>query len=111
MEINFKEVQIPIPNIENCGEYRNRLFEHVCEVCGKREVLLPEKGFLAGWDHAPYMYPFKVLSPRTCNDCSIEDTVYWQIAGRQKTFSDLTDNQKKTLERIYNDPDSILIKE
>ncbi len=81
---------------------------HICEVCGKREVLTPQEGYQKGWDYAPYMYPFKVISPRTCNECTIEKTVYWQVAVLHKIFSDLTEEQKETIKRIYIEPDSIL---
>lgn len=111
MSVNFKETKMPFPSIGNCGEYKDRKFIHRCEVCGKQEILTPEEGYNAGWDFAPYMYPFKVISPRTCNECNIEKTVYWQIAVNHKSFSDLTDTEKETIERIYTEPESILAEE
>lgn len=57
------------------------------------------------------MYPFKVISPRTCNEYAIEKTVYWQIAVNHKAISDLTDTQKETIKRIYSEPESILANE
>lgn len=100
-----------MPNIENCREYKERKFNHICEVCQKQEILTPREGYENGWDYAPYMFPFGVISPRTCNECSIEKTVYWQIAVNHKAISDLTDTQKETIKRIYNEPDSILVNE
>lgn len=89
-------------------EFRNKRLLHICEVCGRKELLTPEEGFRAGWDAAPYMYPFKVISPRTCAKCSIVSTVWWEIAVNHKSFDDLTDAQKKVVLRIYSEPESIL---
>lgn len=89
-------------------EFQNKKLLHVCEVCGKREILTPEEGFKAGWDYAPYMYPFKVISPRTCGSCSITATVWWEIAVNHKSFDELTDAQKEVVMKIYNEPESIL---
>lgn len=84
-----------------------RVHSYITEVCGKREILTPEQGYKAGWDYAPYMYPFKVLSPRTCEKCGMEKTAYWAIAAKNKTFDEITVSQKETIKRIYNEPDSI----
>ncbi len=111
MGVNFKETKMPLPKIENCGEYKDRKIIHICEVCRKCEVLTPRAGYEKGWDFSPYMYPFKVVSPRICNECTIEKTVYWQIAVNHKSFSDLTDMQKETIKRIYGEPESILANE
>lgn len=110
MPINFIETKMPLPNNENCGEYKDRKLRHICEVCSKEETLTPEEGYKKGWDYAPYMYPFKVLSPRTCNKCGMENTAYWAVAANNKTFNELTDIQKKTIKRIHCEPESIIVK-
>lgn len=92
-------------------EFRHKKLLHICEVCGRRERLTPEEGFHAGWDYAPYMYPFKVISPRTCGNCSIASTVWWDIAVNHKPFEALTDAQKEAVLRIYSEPGSILSSE
>ena len=28
---------------------------HICEVCGKKEIMTPEEAFLDGWDYPPRM--------------------------------------------------------
>lgn len=33
MGVDFKETKMPLPNIENCGAYRDRKFIHGCEIC------------------------------------------------------------------------------
>lgn len=108
MAVNFKETKIPLPNNKNCGEYADRKLVHICEICGKTELLTPKEGFDRGWDYAPYMYPFKVISPRTCESCGIKETAWFAIAGKHTSFENLTDKQKETVKRIYNEPESIL---
>ena len=82
---------------------------HLCEKCGKREILTPEAGFKAGWDMAPYMYPFRTISPRTCGQCSIKDTAWWAIAVEGKGLADLTEKQAKAVRRILAEPESLLL--
>lgn len=55
------------------------------------------------------MYPFSVISPGKCNKCGIEETVWWEICTKHKTFEELTDIQKETVKRIYREPESILV--
>ncbi|MEX1031713.1 MAG: hypothetical protein WDZ91_16935 [Paenibacillaceae bacterium] len=111
MGIEFIKAKMPLPNIENCGEYKDRKFFHICEVCQKYEILTPIEGYKKGWDYAPYMYPFKVISPRTCNECTIDKTVYFQVVGKHKAFTDLTNEQLEIIKRIYHEPESILVNE
>lgn len=112
MSVNFKEISsMSFPSNDYDGEYKNRKFIHICEVCGKREILTPREGYENGWNYAPYCYHFKVISPRTCGKCGIEKTAYWAIAAKNKAFDELTASQKETIKRIYNEPESILAKE
>ena len=41
------------------------LLLHICEVCGRTEVLTPQEAFDKGWDYPPMMGSFGVVSPRT----------------------------------------------
>lgn len=50
---------------------------HICEVCGKTEILTPEEAFEDGWDYPPKMGAFGLVSPRTCGNCGIMDTLWW----------------------------------
>lgn len=85
---------------------------HVCEVCGKTEILTPDEAFEAGWDYPPRMGCFGVVSPRTCGDCPIDRTLYWALmTGEIKNREDLSEKQKETLDRILNEPYSIIPKE
>jgi len=111
MGIEFKEASFPSTNGDHEKDYKGKKLLHICEVCGKEDILTPEQGFEAGWDYAPRMYPFNVISPRTCNKCGIENTAWWQICVKKKAFEDLSEQHKETVKRIYNEPDSILVKE
>lgn len=106
--INFKKTSMPSLNMGNVEEYKDRKLIHTCEACNKREILTPEEGYRLGWDYSPYMYPFGVISPRTCPSCGIETSVYWEITVNKKGYDDLTDSQKQIVQKIYNEPESIL---
>lgn len=80
---------------------------HVCEVCGKTEVLDSDDAFEQGWDYPPNMGKFGVVSPRTCGDCSMEKTLWWALAVEKKRPEDLSDRQRETLLRILGEPMSI----
>ena len=54
-------------------------FWHICEACGKKEYMTAEAAFIKGWDYPPKMGKFGVVGPRTCSDCGIEQTVWWNI--------------------------------
>ena len=57
---------------------------HICEVCGRTEVLTPQEAFDEGWDYPPMMGSFGVVSPRTCPNCLMVDTAWqlWYFMGR-----------------------------
>lgn len=82
-------------------------FIHICEVCGKTEILDSEEAFEKGWDYPPKMGKFGIVSPRTCGNCSIEKTVWWQLALEGKKPQDLTEEKKKVIQRILSEPESI----
>lgn len=81
---------------------------HVCEKCGKTEWLTPDEAYEQGWDYPPNIGMFGVLSPRTCGDCDVVDTVWWKITCAHVTPDDLTDKEKATITRILNEPESIM---
>ena len=111
MGVEFKETSLPLPNKDTEKRFRNKKFVHICEVCDKRDILTPEEGHDKGWDYAPHMYPFKVISPRTCNKCGIEKTAWWQICVKGKSFEKLSDHHKDIVKRIFSEPESIIFKE
>lgn len=84
---------------------------HVCEVCGKTEVLTPEEAFDLGWDYPPMMGSFGVLSPRTCPVCPMNETLWWNLTANGCDPNNLSEKDKETLKRILDEPKSILIEE
>ena len=64
-------------------------FIHVCEVCGKTKIMTPEQAFNEGWDYPPRMGAFGIVSPRTCGDCSMMDTLWMALqSGKIKGIDD-----------------------
>jgi len=85
------------------------ILQHICEVCGKEEILSPDEAFEAGWDYPPRIGAFKMISPRTCGDCGIDETLWWALTVLRTQISDLTTNQNETLQRILAEPESIYV--
>ena len=84
-----------------------RALRHICEICGKDEVLLPSEAYDGGWDYPPLMGAFGTISARTCGDCPIDGTLWWALLS-SATAANLTASQLATLERIQGEPESIL---
>lgn len=80
---------------------------HICEVCGKSEVLTPAAAFDAGWDYPPRMGQFGVISPRTCGSCPMSATVWAALMLHGASREDLTEAQLDVLARILAEPMSI----
>lgn len=90
---------------------KTRPFWHYCEVCGKKEFITAKEAYESGWDYPPEMGIFSVLSPRTCGDCTMDDTLYMKFMESGLTrISELTltEGERITLERIRNEPESLL---
>lgn len=81
---------------------------HICEVCGKEEVLTSIEARDAGWDYPPYMGSFGIVGPRTCPGCPITETLWWKIVAESASPSELSGKHTETLERILGEPQSIL---
>ena len=84
---------------------------HICEVCGKIEILTPEEAFNEGWDYPPRMGGFGIVGPRTCGDCPINLTVWWALVSEKKSVSELSQQQRETIKRIQGEPESIIARE
>ena len=82
-------------------------FEHLCEVCGKKELLSSEESFNQGWDYPPNIGQWGVISPRTCGDCGIEDTAWWALVQNPESIANLSDKHRKTVERIAEEGTTI----
>lgn len=108
---NFIETDVLQGRKQDIKDYSNSKFLHICEKCGRQDILTPQKGFELGWDYPPKMSDFKMVSPRTCGDCGIEHTIWWDICLEHKNFEELTEAQHKTIARILQEPDSIIVKD
>lgn len=83
-------------------EYEGPLL-HWCEVCGVEAFLTPVAAHEAGWDFPPLMGWFGVVCPRTCPDCKLADTAWWQLAVAQTATSALDPRHVRTIERIVRE--------
>lgn len=79
------------------------MIEHVCEVCGRTETLDSNEAYLAGWDYPPFMGIWGVLSPRTCPDCSIDQSAWFALMMLKTPNDKLSDKHKETIIRIANE--------
>ena len=85
----------------------NIRFQHICEVCGKKEFLTADEAFYAGWDYPPHFGAFGVVSPRTCPDCDMMDTA-WFALQLNKSVEKLTEKQRESVLRILGEPGNIV---
>ncbi len=81
---------------------------HICEVCGKTEIMTSDEAFEKGWDYPPRMGAFGVVSPRTCGNCTINLTAWWALVSEKKSFHELAPEQKENIKRIQAEPESIM---
>ncbi len=94
---------------------KTRPFWHYCEVCGKKEYITDKEAFDSGWDYPPKMGFFRMLGPRTCGNCQMEDTLFWKIQTSPKlpivNEAKLNENELATWRRIKGEPESLLEEE
>ena len=84
---------------------------HICEVCGKTEIITPEEAFNDGWNYPPRMGSFGIVSPRTCGNCPINLTAWWALVCEKKAVAELSQKQRETIKRIQGEPECIMPKE
>ena len=106
-----RKLEVPIWNFKLEGEKMAKKLIHICEVCGKTEILTPEEAFNEGWDYPPRMGGFGIVGPRTCGECPINLTVWWALVSEKKRVSELSQKQRETIKRIQGEPESIMPKE
>lgn len=82
---------------ENLDESRTYTYE--CETCGTKEELTEKQAFQAGWDYPPFIGLWGVLSPRTCRNCPITTTAYWQVVQGAK-YEELSEHHQQTVRRV-----------
>ena len=105
-----RKLEVSIWNIKLEGGKKAKKLIHICEVCGKTEILTPEAAFNEGWDYPPRMGGFGIVGPRTCGDCPINLTVWWALVSEKKAVSELSQKQIETIKRIQGEPESIIPK-
>lgn len=91
-----------------------RPFWHYCEVCGTKVFCTAQEAFDAGWNYPPQIGHFKLLGPRNCGKCSIMDTLFSKVQKQKFPIvieKTLTEEELKTLNRIKNEPESLLEEE
>lgn len=91
-----------------------RPFWHYCEVCGTKFFCTAQEAFDAGWNYPPQIGHFKLLGPRNCGKCSIMDTLFLKVQKQKFPIvieKTLTEEELKTLNRIKNEPESLLEEE
>ena len=95
-------------NVCDTNVQKDDILLHVCENCGKQELLSGEEANKQGWDYPPYIGQFKIVSPRTCGACGIETTLWWELTCNKTPISQLSKKHIQTLQRILGEPESIL---
>ena len=114
--VNFRKwceenqyIEVPLDRVWNAKEEQGKMIlRHICENCGKEEVLSSEEGYKQGWDYPPKIGKFKVISPRTCGACGIDTTLWWEVTYNKTPVEELSERHRQTLERILAEPESIL---
>ena len=81
---------------------------HICENCGKDEILTSEEAFSQGWDYPPRMGLYGIVSPRKCGSCTIDTTLWWAITCDNIPLEQLDERHRMTLKRILSEPGSII---
>lgn len=100
--------QISLDGVWESNGQENMVLRHICENCGKEQILTSEEGYSQGWDYPPKMGKFKIISPRTCGECGIETTLWWEITCNKTPPEQLSERHQNTLKRILTEPESIM---
>jgi hypothetical protein len=86
------------------------LIRYICEVCDTEKILTEEQAFNDGWDYPPFIGAWTVISPRTCGNCGIDQTLYWRIicATEESPYTP-TDKDMALIQRIQAEPESVQV--
>lgn len=102
----YKEVSLD--GVWESEGQENMVLRFICESCGKEQILTSEEAYKQGWDYPLKMGKFKIISPRTCGECGIETTLWWEITCNKTPLDQLNERHLQTLKRILTEPESIL---
>ena len=78
-----------------CRDNISEKYVHICEVCGKYEILTCDGAFNAEQDYPSQTGQFKVVSPRICGNSSISDTLWWELNMEKKVKMNIVKNSWK----------------
>lgn len=106
-ENQYKEVPLSV-DWDKKEIQDDMILRHICENCGKEQILSSEEGNKQGWDYPPKMGTFKIISPRTCGGCGIQTTLWWEITCNKTPPNQLSERHQQTLKRILTEPESIM---
>jgi len=90
--------------------FGSRPFIHICECCGKKEILTAKEAHDRGWDYPGEggLLPeasFGTVGPRTCGLCPITETLWWALSVKKLKIFELSERHRETLSRILQEPD------
>ena len=105
---DVKDYVLDTAELLNNEELDPVTLRHICETCGKDEILTSEEAFDQGWDYPPRMGSYGVVSPRTCGNCLINTTLWWAFSCDKIPPEELDDRHRATLQRILSEPGSIM---
>jgi len=94
--------------IDEAYDQGDLLLYHICEVCNKVELLTSKEGFYLGWDYPPRLGVFGIISPRTCADYEVENTLWFQVEVLNIPIEQLSLRYRQTMQRILEEPESTL---
>lgn len=106
IENQYKEVSLD--GVWESNGQENMVLRHLCEVCSIEMFLSSAEAYRPGWDYPPKMGSFGIISPRTCPDCSINETLWWEITYNNTPPDQLSERHQNTLKRILTEPESIM---
>lgn len=97
-EVGQDYVDSIMSSMDNIQDDNTEEHDFLCEVCGKEFHGTNFAAFNAGWDYPPFLGMWRVVSPRTCGDCTIDKTAYWYLMTQGT--ENIPENHMATIQRI-----------
>lgn len=105
-----RQYTVPLDGWSAKEEQSKLVLRHICEICGREELLTSEEEFQQGWDYPPRLGEWGKIFPRTCGNCTMQETLWFEIACNKTPIEQLSERHRQTLKRILAEPESILSK-
>ena len=81
---------------------------HLCEQCGRRELLTPQEAYDAGWDYPPRMGMFGIVGQRNCPRCLLHKSLWGRLVlEKSADLHHLCPHDLDALGRILMEPESL----